>query len=86
MERLHRRSGFSATHEDHWKSFTDIFATVCLMFFFVLVVFGVLSSYLRNEVNQAWEDLRVREAQMLELLMNNEDLMRGRQPPVCCCC
>jgi len=59
-----KKSAVSGTHEDHWKSFTDVFATVCLMFFFVMVIFGILSSYLGNQSRVFAEQLLEKELEL----------------------
>ncbi len=38
--------------EDHWKSFVDIFATICLTFFFIMIVFMMVSNIQRQHFIQ----------------------------------
>lgn len=58
-----RRKG--RAYDDHWKSFTDIFATVCLMFFFVMVIFGVMSGFLGSQAMALQEDLEAEQRRLI---------------------
>lgn len=79
------RAGAEAP-EDHWKSFTDIFATVCLMFFFIMVIFGVLSSYAKNvsnklaeEAQALQEELQIEQLTLLKLIGEYDALDAERE-------
>ncbi|MCL2406685.1 MAG: hypothetical protein FWC95_02020 [Defluviitaleaceae bacterium] len=67
MQRLKQRRGRSksvAAHNDYWKSFTDVFATICLMFFFVMLVFGILSGFMGNRAQALTLTLEERENEL----------------------
>ena len=75
-----RRKSVNSTknHEDYWKSFTDVFATVCLMFFFVMLIFGVMSSFLGSRARALQEDLELRELALAFALMDLDDVEQER--------